>query len=93
MSSREMEHEITTGQFQDETNGHGSGTVSQIKKVATLQNSEHIKETVGLERSGEPEEVAKVVGFLASGFSSYVQGANVVVDGGATTMNPVSLPL
>jgi len=48
---------------------------------------------VGLERSGEPEEVAKVVGFLASGFSSYVQGANVVVDGGATTMNPVSLPL
>jgi cytidine deaminase len=37
---------------------------------------------VGLERSGEPEEVAKVVGFLASGFSSYVQGANIVVDGG-----------
>jgi cytidine deaminase len=64
-----------------------------------------MRDTVGLERSGEPEEVAKVVGFLASGFSSYVQGANIVVDGGtcpfwlhltilgATTMNPLSLPL
>lgn len=70
-----------------------------------LQCTEHIKETIPLERCGEPEEVAKVVGFLASGFSSYVQGANIVIDGGrpliyhesdgsgATTMNPLSLPL
>jgi len=50
-----------------------------------LQNVEHVKETVGLERTGEPEEVAKVVGFLASGFSSYVQGANIIVDGGNTS--------
>ena len=47
-----------------------------------LQNGEHIKKTIPLERSGEPEEIAKVVGFLASGFSSYVQGANIVIDGG-----------
>jgi len=51
-----------------------------------LQNSEHIKQTVGLERSGETEEVAKVVAFLASGFSSYVQGANIVVDGGISPL-------
>lgn len=57
-----------------------NGIVNHIK--TGLQSLEHIKETVGLERSGEPEEVAKVVGFLASGFSSYVQGANIVVDGG-----------
>ena len=75
------------------------------KITAGLQNEEYVKETVGLGRAGEPEEVAKVVGFLASGFSSYVQGANIVVDGGncdllshlttigATTMNPLSLPL
>ena len=50
-----------------------------------MQNIEHIKKTVGLERPGEPEEVAKAVGFLASGFSSYVQGANIVVDGGKIT--------
>jgi NAD(P)-dependent dehydrogenase (short-subunit alcohol dehydrogenase family) len=68
-----------TGQFQEGQNGHvGKGP----KLAAGLQNAEHVKETVGLERTGEPEEVAKVVGFLASGFSSYVQGANIVVDGG-----------
>lgn len=40
--------------------------------------------TIGLERPGHPEEVARVAGFLASGFSSYVTGANIIVDGGAS---------
>ena len=34
-------------------------------------------------RMGEPEEVAAVVAFLASGHSSYVVGLNIHVDGGA----------
>ena len=39
---------------------------------------------VALGRIGDPEEVAQVVRFLASGESSYVTGASLLVDGGLT---------
>ena len=38
--------------------------------------------TIGLKRLGKPEEVAKVILFLASGMSSYITGEIVGVDGG-----------
>ena len=41
-------------------------------------------QNIGLERAGLPTEVARVAGFLASGFSSYITGSNLVVDGGAS---------
>jgi NAD(P)-dependent dehydrogenase (short-subunit alcohol dehydrogenase family) len=37
-----------------------------------------------LKRMGTPEEVARVALFLASDWSSYVNGTNLVVDGGRT---------
>jgi NAD(P)-dependent dehydrogenase (short-subunit alcohol dehydrogenase family) len=37
-------------------------------------------------RTGTPQDVARVALFLASELSSYVDGANIVVDGGRTTI-------
>jgi NAD(P)-dependent dehydrogenase (short-subunit alcohol dehydrogenase family) len=60
---------------------------------ATLQSTESQKRTIGLERAGRPEEVGRAVGFLASGFSSYITGAEIRVDGGAGVMNPIMVPV
>ena len=60
---------------------------------ASLQADEAMKRGIGLERAGRPEEVGRVAGFLASGFSSYITGAELKVDGGAGVMNPITVPI
>jgi NAD(P)-dependent dehydrogenase (short-subunit alcohol dehydrogenase family) len=60
---------------------------------AGLQAQEVQRRTIGLERAGRPEEVGRAVGFLASGFSSYITGSEIRVDGGAGVMNPIMVPV
>ena len=40
--------------------------------------------TTPLGRAGEPQEIAEVIGFLASPRAGYITGTNVAVDGGST---------
>jgi NAD(P)-dependent dehydrogenase (short-subunit alcohol dehydrogenase family) len=47
---------------------------------------------IPLGRIGEPEELAQAALFLASDEASYIQGSEIVVDGG-TTQNPFGAPV
>ena len=57
----------------------GSG-MSAEQQQAFMNQFIHAKIPLG--RMGEPDDIAKVVLFLASGASGYMTGASIVVDGG-----------
>jgi NAD(P)-dependent dehydrogenase (short-subunit alcohol dehydrogenase family) len=50
--------------------------------AAERERFDALGETTVLGRAGEPQEVAEVIGFLASPRASYITGTNVAVDGG-----------
>lgn len=54
----------------------------ESKSVEALYDGKAIAELVPMKRAGRPEEVANVVGFLASEQASYVSGQIIAINGG-----------
>ena len=57
-----------------------------LEQVLTKESKEMFESLIPRGKMGRPEEIATVALFLASDDSSYVNGAEVFVDGGATAI-------
>lgn len=55
------------------------------KAVTTSEGTDYLASATGLQRLGNPDEVAKTVLFLASDDASFITGTELIVDGGYTT--------
>jgi enoyl-[acyl-carrier protein] reductase III len=50
--------------------------------------AERLVAAIPVRRSGQPEDVAELIAFLASPAASYISGQSIVIDGGMTALSP-----
>jgi NAD(P)-dependent dehydrogenase (short-subunit alcohol dehydrogenase family) len=83
---------VEYGRFGVRSNVVSPGLVLSPRMVAALDESEPLRQallaSIPLERAARPEEIAAVIAFVASNEASFVNGAVLAVDGGATAMLP-----
>src|SRR5918912_715005 len=71
-------------------NGIAPGAIATDMNKELLENQkekEKKEQEIPVHRIGQPEEIAKVALFLASGDASYVAGTTIYVDGGRTLVS------
>ncbi|AZN38747.1 SDR family NAD(P)-dependent oxidoreductase [Paenibacillus albus] len=84
--SKDLAKEVAAHQVRVNSIHPGVIQTSMGDAVASGMNAttEHIAAGIPLKRCGTPEEVADLVVFLASDESSFITGAELVIDGGQT---------
>lgn len=78
---------VEGGPFKIRANSISPGPIATAATAELYRDPERLERRLShlpLHRMGRPEEIATVALFLASDDSSYVTGANIVVDGGQT---------
>ena len=65
------------------TNAISPGTIFSEMMDPESEFTKQSLDIIALGRGGEPREIGTVAAFLASEEASFVNGANIVVDGGA----------
>ncbi|MDN3494639.1 SDR family oxidoreductase [Planococcus sp. APC 4015] len=77
------------GEYAITVNAVAPGEIATpINDMQSEDADQTVRPGIPLDRPGKPEEIAAVIGFLASSASSYVTGASWVVDGGMMQMGP-----
>ncbi|MEJ6019134.1 SDR family oxidoreductase [Corynebacterium sp. H113] len=62
---------------------------TKLSEALWKDQEEAVSSVTPLRRIGEPEDIAKVICFLASGAASWMTGDNLVIDGGLLVRNPM----
>jgi NAD(P)-dependent dehydrogenase (short-subunit alcohol dehydrogenase family) len=82
---------LALAQHRIRVNAVGPGTIlTELARTAVLGNREAERKILArtpLGRMGEPDEVARVVAFLASDDASYITGQTIYPDGGRLALN------